>query len=230
MYQNIKHIFFDLDHTLWDFDTNSTLTLIEIIDHFDLENLGINDSNQFIATYKKINDSYWTKYRMNQVSKDELRLGRFRDTLLEWNIKNDEMALAINDYYVAHSPYKTKLLPNAHEVLAYLHKKYILHIITNGFREAVTVKMRESDLNQYFDEIVISEEVGFQKPHPRIFQHLLSKKNILSDECMMIGDHYEADIVGAVQQKIVAILFNPTKESHPYPHQIFDLIELKDFL
>ena len=106
MYQNIKHIFFDLDHTLWDFDTNSTLTLIEIIDHFDLENLGINDSNQFIATYKKINDSYWTKYRMNQVSKDELRLGRFRDTLLEWNIKNDEMALAINDYYVAQSPYK----------------------------------------------------------------------------------------------------------------------------
>lgn len=230
MYSTIKHIFFDLDHTLWDFDTNSKLTLIEVSDHFDLENLGITDTDDFVRTYKKINDTYWTKYRMNQVTKDELRLGRFRDTLLKWNIKNDELALAMNDHYVANSPYKTNLLPNTIEVLDYLHEKYIMHIITNGFREAVGIKMRESGLGRYFDEIVISEEIGFQKPHPRIFRHIIEKTGVEADECIMIGDNYEADIVGAVQLKIPAVLFNPSREQHSYPYQIYDLIELKELL
>ena len=230
MYTDIQHIFFDLDHTLWDFDTNSKLALTEIYDHFNLKNLGVDDKELFIATYKKINDTYWTKYRLNQIDKNGLRLGRFRDTLANWHIISDELALELNDFYVASSPYKTNLLPNAIQVLDYLHSKYILHIITNGFREAVPVKLQESKLGPYFDEVVISEEIGFQKPHPRIFQYLLHKKNIDAANCLMIGDHYEADIVGAVQQKIKAILFNPSAVQHPYPYQIQDLIELLDLL
>jgi putative hydrolase of the HAD superfamily len=230
MYTDIKHIFFDLDHTLWDFDTNSQLALSEIYDHFKLKNLGVADKDLFISTYKKINDSYWTKYRLHQIDKNELRLGRFRDTLANWSLVSDELAIEINDFYVATSPYKTNLLPNAIQVLEYLHSKYVMHIITNGFREAVVVKLQESKLGQYFDEVVISEEIGFQKPHPRIFQYLLQKKNIEATNCLMIGDHYEADIVGAVQQKIKAILFNPSGTQHPYPHQIQDLIELMAIL
>ena len=131
--RNYQHIFFDLDRTLWDFEKNSELTLNEIFEHFKLKQLGIDNASQFIAEYKAINHRMWEEYRKGIIRKDQLRGGRFLETLRQYKIEDKALSEKIGDYYVEESPRKTALFDGTHEVLTYLQSKYILHIITNGF-------------------------------------------------------------------------------------------------
>lgn len=226
-----KHIFFDLDHTLWDFDTNSNNTLNELYHHFELHKKGIEDIEEFISHYKIINDRYWKYYRQNRVTKEQLREGRFRDALLLFGIENSFLAKEIDAYYVNRNPYHKVLMPDTFEILDYLKEKhYQIHIISNGFKEIQNIKIKNSGLEKYITEVVLSESVGYQKPHAKIFEFALNTSGATITNSIMIGDNFEADIVGAKQFGMDAIYYTPNNELKEDTICISSLIELKKYL
>lgn len=208
-----KHIFFDLDHTLWDFEQNSKEALQEIFSEFALHATLACSFEEFIKIYHAINHQYWDNYKHNKVTREALRNGRFIDTLKHFGYHNPTLAEAISEDYIRRSPYKKQLFEGALRVLDYLsHKGYILHIITNGFNEVQFIKLTESGLLPYFKTITTSEHVGHNKPNEKIFLHALSQAGAKKTESLMIGDNYEADIEGALLSGLEAIWFNPAKE------------------
>lgn len=230
--KNYKHIFFDLDHTLWDFDTNSKLALGEMYELNNLKEKGIYDFNQFYQTYKPINDQFWYLYHNNKVTKEELRLGRFRETLTRFLIDDEDLIKTLAEQYLQISPSKTALMPNAIEVLNHLQARYEIHVITNGFAEVQRVKIKNSGLKDYFKNVLISEEVGFQKPQPEIFHHAFNLAGTSPENSIMIGDSLNTDIEGAQNAGMDSIYFNPRNKWHKYnpTFEIRELIELKELL
>jgi putative hydrolase of the HAD superfamily len=219
--KNVKHIFFDLDRTLWDFEANSKKTLEEIFISFDLKN-NIEHFNHFHHSYLRINAELWQKYGKKKISKEELRDSRFKNTLKNHDIHDDDLAQKISQAYIDLSPKKTQLFPGTIETLTDLGEKgYKMHIITNGFVEVQYIKLRESKLEHYFDVIVCSEHVGFNKPDKRIFNHALTLANAKAQESLMIGDDLKVDILGANQVGLEAILFDPEKK---HKSQAFKII------
>ena len=207
-------IFFDLDHTLWDFNKNSTETLEELFELYSLKELGVNAFADFLTTYKKVNDEKWSLYRNQKITKEELRKTRFKDTLLHFEIDHPELAEKIDQDYISKSPYKTHLFKHTHKVLEYLATKYKLHIITNGFKEVQDVKMESSKLNPYFTQKITSDVVGVNKPDPKIFTHALRMTGADRKKSIMIGDNLAVDIIGARNVGIDQVYFNPDKVSH----------------
>lgn len=208
----VKHIFFDLDHTLWDFDKNSEEALTDIYDNL---NLGLNVSSfqRFLKKYREINQRYWNLYRQNLVTKEQVRDGRFIDTLSFFNFENsNELGLKMSKLYVSTSPYKTNLFPFTHEVLSELKTRYRLHIITNGFVEVQHIKLSKSNLADYFDVVVCSEETGHKKPHKSVFDLAMKMANATATESVMIGDSYEADVIGGLKAGMKAVWFNPDNQ------------------
>jgi putative hydrolase of the HAD superfamily len=228
--QSIKHIFFDLDHTIWDFDRNAQETLLELYEVHQLKILGLNSATEFIDRYTENNHQLWAKYHLGEITKDTLRAERFRKTFIELGIKPELVPHQFEDDYVRMSPTKTGLFDGAEQVLTYLQKKYSLHIISNGFKETTLIKMDVSGLNPYFNHVIISEDVGVNKPHPTIFQYALDKAGAKKEESIMIGDSLEADIRGAQNFGITAIYFNPLNALQPEDvnWQINHLNELLD--
>ncbi|MBJ97517.1 MAG: noncanonical pyrimidine nucleotidase, YjjG family [Flavobacteriaceae bacterium] len=202
---NIAHVFFDLDHTLWDFDKNSALTFEYI---FKLNQIDL-DLPRFLEIYIPINYEYWENYRKNLVSKEKLRYGRLKDSFvaLSYQIEDVVVNKLANDYILYLSEYN-HLLEGGIEALDYLSKKYKLHIITNGFEEVQHRKLKNSNILSYFDTITTSEEAGVKKPHPDIFDISLRKANAIPQTSVMIGDNYEADIIGAADFGLQTIYFD----------------------
>lgn len=227
-----KHIFFDLDMTLWDFEKNAHEAYRDIFTKFNLHYLGIQSLEVFLEIYFKHNEDLWELYRNGKIEKQFLRSERFRLTLMELGIDRPDLAKMIGDEYVSISPLKTILFPNTHETLSYLQNSYSLHIITNGFDEVQHPKMKHSDLDQYFDQIITSEDAGCKKPDPQIFAFALKKAGAKASESLMIGDDPEVDVAGAINAGMDAILFNPKKNSiNGYNfREISDLSELKSQL
>jgi putative hydrolase of the HAD superfamily len=208
---NIKHIFFDLDHTLWDFEKNSKEALAEIFESMSLGEK-IESFERFMKKYSQINKKYWDLYRQNKVTKEQLRLGRFEDTFRFFKLSDvTELAVKIANAYVTLSPTKTNLFEDTHEVLTKLNTKYQLHIITNGFVEVQHIKLSNSDLAKYFKVVVCSEETGFKKPHKAVFNFALEKAGAIASESFMIGDSRQADVQGGLRSGMGAIWFNPYK-------------------
>jgi putative hydrolase of the HAD superfamily len=205
----VKHIFFDLDHTIWDFDKNSREALSELFVQLEL-NKEIESFDRFMKKYRQINKKYWNLYRQNKVTKEQVRTGRFEDTLKFFNFTEfKHKGLELSNAYVSLSPTKTNLFPYTHDVLKRLSVKYKLHIITNGFVEVQHIKLEKSNLKQYFDVIVCSEETGEKKPHKDVFNLALNRANTIPEESVMIGDSKEADVNGALRVGMNAIWFNP---------------------
>lgn len=205
----MKHLFFDLDHTLWDFETNSESALKVLFEQLDLAKR-IRSFNAFHKEYKKINAELWYLYSKGEVSKEVLRLKRFNDTLLHFDIKDKILANQLADGYVSISPYQKNLFPGALDVLELLKSDgYELHIITNGFKEIQEIKLNNSGIRHYFDVVLCSEEVGKQKPHIEVFQSAISKAGTKSTESIMIGDNLHTDILGAERAGMTGILFDP---------------------
>ena len=193
----ITDVFFDLDHTLWDFDRNSALAF-ELV--FQRHNIQI-DLQDFLKIYEPINFNYWKAFREERVSKQQLRRGRLADSFaaLKHTISVnviDEMS----DSYIE--------LDGTIEILDYLKPKYNLHIITNGFTDVQGIKMKRSGLLPYFKTITSSEEVGVKKPNPLVFHHALKKGNTFAESSAMIGDTFEADILGAEAVGMDTIFYN----------------------
>ena len=227
--KNIKHIFFDLDHTLWNFEKNSALTFKFLLDKY---NITI-DLQKFLKVYMPINFSLWNLYRDDKITKDYLRHNRLKSTFEKLNIKIDSGLIdKISNDYVKHLPDNNFLLPNAISVLDYLFQKYKLHIITNGFTEVQNTKISNSNLSKYFTCIIDSETVGVKKPHSKIFQYAYDiSKADNKNECLMIGDNFEADVMGAINNGFKAIHLNSNNESfHQNSLIIRDLISLKEIL
>jgi putative hydrolase of the HAD superfamily len=205
----MKHIFFDLDRTLWDFDTNSKAAL-ELM--FEKNNLGDNmrSFQSFYTTYKKINGKLWSMYGKGNLTKDVLRVKRFEDTLKSFQINNRELAEKLAEEYVHTSPYQTNIFPGTIETLKELKaNNHELHIITNGFKEIQAIKLKNSGIRDYFDIIVCSEEVGKNKPAPEVFQYATNLAKANPSDSLMIGDDYLVDIVGAERFGMKGILFDP---------------------
>ena len=229
---NFKHIFLDLDRTLWDFEKNSTAELTYLFTKYQLQQKGISLVDEFIKIYKNINDQCWALYRENKLSKQELRSLRFLETLDYFGIANDELAENIGLDYIANSPNRTALIEGSLELLDYLNAKYELHIITNGFEEVQHKKLLNSQINSYFNQIITSEAAGFKKPKTEIFDYALKKAGAQRAESVMIGDDLNTDIQGAVDFKMKAIYFNPNGKKHDFNllGDVSHLLEIKAIL
>lgn len=223
-----KHIFFDLDHTLWDFETNSDLAFKSI---FVKHKVNV-DVLKFLTYYRNINDKYWKLFRDEKVTKEELRYGRLKDAFTKINFKvSDQLINDLAVDYIEYLPENNFLFDGTHELLQYLKPTYKMHIITNGFKEVQHKKIENSGLLQYFDEIITSEQVGVKKPNPMIFQYALEKVKTTANESIMIGDNWEADIMGAknVGFDVIYCNFNlaPVSESIK---SVTNLLEIKKYL
>jgi len=226
---NIKHIFFDLDHTLWHFEKNSSLTFKFLLNKYNI-NVGL---QSFLKIYMPINFSLWNLYRDDKITKEYLRHNRLKSTFEKLNINIKPSIIDnISDDYVKHLPDNNFLLKDAITVLDYLFKKYTLHIITNGFTEVQNTKIINSNLKKYFTCIIDSETVGVKKPHSKIFQYAFDiSKATNKSQCLMIGDNYEADVRGAINNGFKAIHLNSNNENlHKDSIIINDLISLKEIL
>lgn len=207
--QNIKHIFFDLDHTLWDFDKNSELSFKQIFSERNI-NLSYED---FIREYLPVNLKYWKLYREEKISKSDLRYRRLKDAFNALNFTvSDAFINQISADYINYLPNYNNLIDDCISVLNYLQPKYNLHIITNGFREVQNKKLEQSNIKPYFDVVVTSESVGVKKPNPKIFDFALKESRATPKESIMIGDSFEADVMGAFNVGILPIHFTNNKE------------------
>jgi putative hydrolase of the HAD superfamily len=227
-----KHLFFDLDHTLWDFDANARETLLELYDTYQLSELGIESAEQFIDVYTEHNHRLWRDYHNGLISKEQLRSSRFRLTFEHFELPEHLIPRQFEDDYVSICPTKTNLFEGTHEVLSILKNDYKLHIITNGFLESQEMKMSRTNLKQYFEEVFISEVIGLYKPDIALFNHALVAVGAESHEVLMIGDSLEADILGAKNAGIDQVYFNPLSDPHNYEvtYEINKLHELLAFL
>ena len=225
----IEHIFFDLDHTLWDFEKNSALTFRKI-----LPEAGVNlEFNKFIECYSPINARYWKLYREERVSKSDLRYSRLKDTFDALNYEvQDEVINFLSEEYINQLANFNHLFDGTFEILEYLKEKYQLHIITNGFEEVQSLKMRKSGIIDFFKEVITSESVGVKKPNPKFFNYAIEKANAKPEISMMIGDNLEADIIGALDVGMNVIHYN-SEELADIPQNIrsvHHLLEIKQYL
>lgn len=208
----IDHIFFDLDRTLWDFDQNSHEALSQIFDKLKLDS-HISNKRAFISDYKRINEQMWSEYRQGQLPKEELRVGRFLRALNKHGIDDYKTAEIYSQSYIALCPNLTLLFPNTIETLEELKSRgKKLHIITNGFSEVQHLKLKNSNLEGYFDVIICSDVIGINKPEPKIFHEALKQAGAKATTSAMIGDHLETDVLGAYQVGMQGILFDPKRE------------------
>ena len=192
-----KHIFFDLDRTLWDFEANSEEVLQDMFNKFDITTLACIDSQEFIDNYREINHGLWAKYRVGEITKEFLSTERFHATMRLFEVDNFEMAKKMGEFYVKESPYKKQLFPGTIELLEKLYNKYELHLITNGFAEVQYIKLEQSNLKKYFKKIIVSEETNWKKPSPEIFHYAMQQAGATKENSIMIGDDLKADIKGA---------------------------------
>lgn len=208
---NITDIFFDLDHTLWDFEKNSALAFKTI---FKKNNLAIN-LDTFLEAYVPINLSYWKMFREGAISKEDLRYKRLNEAFL--HIKEEQPKETINKLavdYISYLPENNHLFAHVAPTLEYLKQKYTLHIITNGFDEVQFKKLRNSKIEHYFKTVTTSETAGVKKPDPVIFKTALQNANSNANNALMIGDNLEADIVGAEKVGLQTIFFDLRGETH----------------
>lgn len=224
----VKDVFFDLDHTLWDFDKNSMLAFKRVFKKFKI-NI---EFDAFLKIYEPINIEYWKKYREDKVSKENLRRGRLIDSFNFFDlIYTTEKIDKIADAYIEELPFDNHLFEGALEILDYLTLKYKLHIITNGFEEVQHKKLKNSGIVHYFSTVTTSEEVGVKKPNSKVFLTALKKANSLPEESVMIGDSLEADILGANNIGMQTIFYNYRNESISKKMKSIDsLIEIKNYL
>jgi putative hydrolase of the HAD superfamily len=229
-----KHLFFDLDHTLWDFERNSAECLADIYETFDLKGLNISNLETFQKEFSVVNRHQWSLLEKNLITHEDLRRRRFQETLENLGVKDlkKSFGLEINEYFLELLPKMAHLIEGAVDVLEYLLPKYELHIISNGWQDIQVNKMKSSEIHHYFGEIITNELAGTRKPDRRIFDYAIdvTKANLV--ESLMIGDNYEADILGAINVNMDTVFYNPDNIStgQKPTFDIKKLVELKEIL
>ncbi|WP_057940527.1 YjjG family noncanonical pyrimidine nucleotidase [Algoriphagus resistens] len=227
-----QHLFFDLDHTLWDYDRNVQESLSELFLYYKLEELGILSSQSFIESFYAVNFKLWEAYDKGEMQKDELRSSRFPRIFEQAGVLNAAIPEEFEGDFMHRTSSKPHLFPHTIEILEYLKPKYKLYVITNGFDESQAKKMSSSGLSGYFELVITSETTGHKKPDPRIFHYALDQAGAYKENSLMIGDSPISDIQGAQGVGIDQVFFNPVgKPIHLRPtYTISHLRELEDLL
>ena len=227
-----KHILFDLDHTLWDFERNSSETLYELYEIYHLDQFNIFNNNEFVQKFKAINAILWEQYDRNDIDRMFIRTNRFKMVLTQLGLEEQDVPKDISEVYLDICPTKRNVIPDTFEVLDYLKGRYQMHIITNGFDDIQDTKLNSSNLRGYFDKVFTSEAVGFKKPSKEMFEKAVNLIGTSKKSCVMIGDNIETDIKGAINASLDVIFFNPENINHELTvtHEISSLVELKTIL
>ncbi len=226
-------IFFDLDHTLWDYDTNCKEALHELYHSYELTNYGVASFNDFHNTFKVVNTHLWDRYDRGEIHRDIIRFERFDRILKELGINEYDMSLKLSDDYVNESPKKKNLMPGAIPTLDYLtSKNYPLYIITNGFDEIQEIKLKSSGIDNYFLDVITSQKTGHKKPAKEIFHYGLNIGGFKPSHAIMIGDNLLTDVGGSLNAGIDAVFFNPNQVNHTekVTYEISALSELIEIL
>ncbi|GAC1491437.1 MAG: YjjG family noncanonical pyrimidine nucleotidase [Flavisolibacter sp.] len=228
-----KYLFFDLDHTLWDFDANARATLQQLYRELNLEKRGVNDFEVFHKNYLMHNDKLWGRYRNGYIRQEELRFKRMWLTLLDFQIADEALTHQLSEKFIELLPFSTLLFPDTISILEYLTKKqYQLYLITNGFEITQQNKLKNAGLSPYFKEVITSESSNSLKPHKEIYEYALQKTGATIKESLMIGDSIEVDIAGALNMGMDQVHVNyqgMAQELNP-TYTISALIELKNIL
>ena len=225
----IEHVFFDLDHTLWDFEKNSDLTFHKLFKDYSIDL----EVSSFLAVYKPINLKFWRLYREEKISKENLRYQRLKEAFDVVNYDaSDDLINLLAIKYIEIMPNFNHLFVGTFDILDYLKEKYQLHIITNGFEEVQSRKMKSSNIDHYFNQVITSESVGVKKPNPRVFEYALNIANASKENSIMIGDSIEADIEGALNFGLKAIHcdFENTGDINTLFDTVTSLSDLKKYL
>ncbi len=226
-----KHLFFDLDHTLWDFEANSRQTLDELYHTMQLASKGVDDFPLFHKNYLVHNDKLWDRYRKGFIKVDELRWKRMWLTLLDFKIADEPLAREMGNIFLDLLPTRKLLFPHTIETLEYLvQKNYRLHMITNGFEKTQHSKLKNSGLDKYFTEVITSEGSNSLKPHKEIFDYAFQKAGANPSESIMIGDSLEVDIQGAMNAGIDQVFVNHINEAPTITptYTVYSLKELEN--
>ena len=229
--KDYPHIFFDLDHTLWDFNHNSMLAICDIMAETGVDQQV--DPQEFVKHYRAVNSKYWAMYREGKLEKSILRTIRFEKALEQFGIKDRELSETFASRYIEISPRKTTLVEGTIPLLDGLIERDVkLHVITNGFEEVQHIKLNQSKLSHYFDVVLISEKVGQRKPHPIVFEEALAQAGARAEESLMVGDNLEVDILGAKQVGMDQAYYNPDGLQHDedITFEMEFLHELKNWL
>lgn len=204
-----KHLFFDLDHTLWDFDANCRFTLETIYNDMALESRGVTSFEGFYKQYITHNDRLWERYRNGTIKADELRWKRMHLSLVDFKIGDEQFARVLSDQFLEMLPSRTILFPYTMEILTYLRNKgYTLHLITNGFEKTQYSKISYSGISHFFAEVITSEGSNSLKPHKEIFEYAFQRAKALPGHSIILGDSIEADIKGGINAGIDQVFVN----------------------
>ena len=226
----ITDIFFDLDHTLWDFETNSKLAFEKLLKKHAIP-VSI---DEYIAVYEPVNHKYWQDYAKGLKTKNEVKYDRLTDTFKALGIEvSDSLIKILAEEYLDFLKKENTLMEGAVEILEYLKDKYRLHILTNGFIEVQTEKMQNSGIAHYFEHLITSEETGKLKPHPDVFKHALQKAGTFPHKSYMIGDNFQSDVLGARNVGMHAIHYDPFEQNDVEAHiipKVKRLIDIREIL
>ena len=226
-----KHLFFDLDHTLWDFEANSRQTLAELYESMHLKERGVDDFERFNRNYQVHNEKLWDRYRKGFIKTEELRWKRMWLTLLDFKIGDEKLAREMGVVFLDLLPTRKILFPHAIEILNYLtQKKYVLHLITNGFEKIQHAKLKNSGLDGFFKEVITSEGSNSLKPHKAIFDYALQKTNAGVKESIMLGDDIDVDIAGAREAGLDQVYVNHLSKPLPAIKPTYTIASLKELV
>ena len=224
-------MFFDLDHTLWDYDRNTSEAVTEIYhlyQHlkwpFSLE--------EFITLFHETNEVLWDKFNHGHIGRMELRNDRFRIILGKLGIPENEVPEEIGDAYLKVAPSKSQVVPHTFQLLDYLMPKYILHIISNGFDDVQFRKLEAAGILHYFDKIITSDNSGYRKPQKEIFEFAMKSAGTNVAESIFVGDNVHTDIQGAINAGMDHIYYNPEIKAHDFPvtYEVSCLKEIMNIL
>jgi putative hydrolase of the HAD superfamily len=229
--RHYEHIFFDLDHTLWDFSANCAETLTDLYERHQLHRLDI-PLPDFITHYREINDKLWDDLHKGKVSIEEVRNDRFLHTFKRFGLEPHHIPEGLDEQFISLCPTKSNVFPHTHDTLDYLSEHYILHILTNGFRETQRTKLRSAGLEEYFEYVIHADESGYMKPDKRMFDYALQTTGTTVQQSIMIGDDLYADVLGAKNVGMDHVFVNRVEKQHHeiLTYEIDCLSTLKTFL
>lgn len=229
--RSYKCVFFDLDHTLWDYACNSREMLQDLHTAYDLQQKGIG-FDDFHAHFNTINLQLWELYDTGKIHNTVIRTQRFKKVLEKFRINDEKLNADLSHEYLYGCPKKSNLVPHAREILSYLAENYSLTVVTNGFEEIQSIKLTSGDITHYFNHVITSQKAGYKKPSRQIFEYALAVNNLQCHEVIMIGDNLVTDIGGARNACIDAVFYNPAAMAHneKVDHEIRCLSELQKLL
>lgn len=209
-----KHLFFDLDHTLWDYDLNTSEAILELYTHFNMAQWSFFTLEQFVAIFHEVNNLLWDKFNHGHIDRLTLRNERFKMILTKLGVGEHEIPAGLGEKYLQLAPIKSKVMPYTLEILEYLKPNYKIHILSNGFDDVQLSKLQSSKIHHYFDKIVTSDSSNYRKPQKEIFEHAMALTGATLADAIMIGDNLDTDIAGAQNAQMDHIFFNPKKVAH----------------